>query len=138
MQEKSSSEPARRSPFVAKAGSPPKLLAQRCRCGAIFHPPHVYGCERCGLPGAATVEVEIEPRGVLTAVTTVRVHPKLPVPYRLGRVLLDDGLVIDVRLDAGAEVGIGARVRARFFEEVDATGAEKIDCRFVAEERGAP
>jgi uncharacterized OB-fold protein len=134
MQEKSSSEPTRRSHFVAKAGSPfPKLVARRCRCGAIFHPPHTYGCERCGLSSAATTEIEIEPRGVLTAVTTVRVHPKLPVPYRLARVLLDDGLAIDVRLDAGAELGIGARVRARLVEEIDATGAEKIDVRFVPE-----
>lgn len=134
MQEKSPSEPARRSLFVAKAGSPfPKLVARRCSCGAIFHPPHTYGCERCGLPGEATAEVEIEPRGVLTAVTTVRVHPRLPVPYRVARVLLDDGLAIDVRLDAGAELGIGSRVRARVFEEIDATGAEKTDCRFVPE-----
>jgi uncharacterized OB-fold protein len=138
MQEKSSSEPARRSPFVAREGSPfPKLVARRCRCGAVFHPPHGHGCERCGLPGAATTEVEIEPRGVLTAVTTVSVHPKLPVPYRLGRVLLDDGLAIDVRLDAGAELGIGARVRARLFEESGAAGAERVDCRFVAEGDGS-
>jgi len=123
------------SVVLAEPGSPfPKLRARRCACGHVFCPPHAYGCERCGRAGDATAEVQLEPRGTLTALATVRVHTKLPTPYSLGRVTLDDGPVLDVRLDDDARLAIGSRVRARLVSVSDPSG-EALECRFALEEQ---
>lgn len=124
------------SVILAQPGSPfPKLRARRCACGHVTCPPHTFGCERCGRSGSESDEVELDPRGVLTALATVRVHTKLPTPYNLGRVALDDGPVLDVRLDDDARIVRGSRVRARLFTRSDASGAQSIDCRFALEEQ---
>lgn len=122
---------------LAEPGAPfPKLRARRCECGYVFCPPHGYGCERCGRAGESTSEVLLTPRGVLTALATIYVHTKLPTPYGLGRVALDDGPVLDVPLVAGADLTIGRRVSARLVSVQDGSG-EGLECRFGAEE-GAP
>jgi len=127
-------EPTVRNTAIVSAepGSPfPELRARRCECGYVFCPPHGYGCERCGRAGEFTSEVLLKGRGVLTALATVHVHSKLPTPYGLGRVTLDEGPVLDVPLVAGADLSIGSRVSARLVP--DASG-EVLECRFGAEE----
>ena len=113
----------------------PSIVAGRCACGHLFHPPQRYGCERCGRDGSECERVDIAARGTLTAMATVFAHPKLEVPFALGRVLLDGGLAIEVWLAAdGPRLAIGARVEARL--ELAAgrdEGTQVLDCRFVAE-----
>jgi uncharacterized OB-fold protein len=116
----------------------PRIRARRCACGHVFHPPHPYGCEKCGRDGGATEATEIDARGVLTAVATVHVHPKLPTPFVLGRVTLDAGPVVEAWLGGTpAEATLGARVRATLVESRGAdSGAPLLDIRFVSEEGG--
>ncbi len=116
----------------------PTLRARRCACGHVFHPPHRYGCEKCGRDGGATEPVEIEARGTLTALATVHVHPKLPTPFALGRVTLDAGPVIEAWLGGTPTTAmLGTRVRATLVEGGAAdSGAPLLDVRFVFEGQG--
>src|ERR1700689_278529 len=113
----------------------PKIRARRCACGYVFHPPHPYGCEKCGRDGRCTEPTEIDARGVLTAVATVYVHPKLPTPFALGRVTLDAGPVIDAWLGgASTQETLGTRMRATLVQSAAAdSGAPLLDVRFVPE-----
>lgn len=117
------------------------IRARRCACGHVFHPPHPYGCEKCGRDGRETEPIEIEARGTLTALATVHVHPKLPTPFSLGRVTLDGGPVVEAWLGGEpAEATLGMRVRATLAPGGPSdSGATLLDLRFVrlvAEERG--
>ena len=114
-------------------GASPKLRARRCACGYLACPPHNYGCERCGDSCSNSVDVQLVPRGVLTALTSVYVHAKLATPYAVGRVTLDDGPVLDVRLEDVGELAIGSRVLGRLFASTDAAGVEALDLHFVRE-----
>jgi uncharacterized OB-fold protein len=121
---------------VAAPGSAsPRLRARRCSCGYVACPPQTYGCERCGEPGSAAVDVELETRGVLSALTTIYVHTKLKTPYGVGRVTLDGGPVLDVQLDGAAELAIGSRVQGRLVSALDASGVEALDLHFAREEQ---
>jgi hypothetical protein len=64
----------------------------------------------------------------------VHVHGKLPTPYMLGRVLLDDGAAIDVCLEGTAALPIGTRVCGRFVPVTDTNGVQTLDLRFGPEE----
>jgi uncharacterized OB-fold protein len=131
-------DPVLRSPTLVSiptGGARPSILVGRCSCGHSFHPPHRYGCERCGRDGNATEIVECEARGVLTAVATVHAHPKLRTPFVLGRITLDRGPSIEAWLDAtpGA-LTIGKRVEGTLVPGgTNDSGAPIMDCRFVAE-----
>jgi len=118
----------------SQGSSGPRIRGRRCDCGHLFHPPHAYGCERCGRSGAATHEVEMDPVGALTALAEVRVHPKLPTPFTLGRVTLDGGPTLDVWLEDASRLSIGSRVRGRLVASKDANGGDVFDCRFFPEE----
>lgn len=121
---------------VAEPGSVlPRLRARRCSCGHVACPPQTFGCERCGEPKGAAVGIELETRGVLTALTTIYVHPKLKTPYGVGRVALDSGPVLDVLLDGAAELAIGSRVEGRLVPALDASGVEALDLHFAREEQ---
>jgi uncharacterized protein len=112
-----------------------RLRARRCACGYVCFPPQSYGCERCGRAGDVSEEVQLEPRGALTSMAIVHVHGKLPTPYAVGRVLLDDGVTIDVCLETSEQLAIGSRVCGRLVLTKDASGVEALDCRFLPEER---
>jgi uncharacterized protein len=112
----------------------PKLRARRCACGHVACPPQLYGCERCGEPASAAADVALATRGVLTALTTVHVHPKLQTPYGVGRVTLDGGPVLDVRLEGEAELSIGSRVEGRLVATQDGAGTAALDLHFAREE----
>ena len=112
----------------------PKLRARRCVCGYVACPPQAYGCERCGEPASAAADVVLETRGVLSALTTVHVHPKLQTPYGVGRVALDGGPVLDVRLEGEAELSIGSRVEGRLVATQDVAGVSALDLHFAREE----
>jgi hypothetical protein len=75
---------------------------------------------------------------VLTAVATVHVHPKLPVPFTLGRVVLDAGPVIEAWLGGSlATPPLGSRVCGTLVPGGAAeSGAPVLDLHFVAV--GAP
>jgi len=75
---------------------------------------------------------------VLTALATVHVHPKLPTPFSLGRVTLDAGPSIEVRLGGTpAEAMLGTRVCATLVPGAAAdSGAPVLDIRFVPEGSG--
>lgn len=122
---------------LAEPGSSPRLRAVRCECGHVFFPPQSYGCERCGRSGAALAEQPVATRGVLVALATVHVHSKRKVPYTLGRVTLDDGPTVDVRLVDGETHRIGQRVSGRLVAVPDASGGEALDCQFGSEERAS-
>jgi uncharacterized OB-fold protein len=79
--------------------------------------------------------VNLEARGVLVAIATVYQHPKLPVPFVLGRVTLDAGLSIDARLTCPHDdVALGARMRGVLVgEAVSESRAELLDLRFGPE-----
>jgi uncharacterized OB-fold protein len=110
-----------------------RIRARRCGCGHVFHPPHAYGCERCGREGTATEPVDLEPCGVLCAFATVHTHPKLPTPFTLGRVALDAGPAIDVWLDGvWTQDMLGERVRGTLVPGGGAdSGAPLLDLRFT-------
>jgi uncharacterized OB-fold protein len=138
-------DPVLRQPTLVSLPSgsegPPMIRARRCVCGHVFHPPHPYGCEKCGRDGSATEPTELEARGTLTALATVHVHPKLPTPFSVGRVTLDGGPVIEAWLGGeAAEAMLGTRVRATLVPGVAAdSGAPVRDLRFVRcvpDERG--
>jgi uncharacterized OB-fold protein len=99
----------------------------------VFHPPHAYGCERCGRDGTGTEPLDLEPSGVLFALATVHTHPKLPTPFTLGRVILDGGPAIDVWLEGvWTEAMLGERVRGTLVPGgVADSGAPLLDLRFV-------
>jgi uncharacterized OB-fold protein len=80
--------------------------------------------------------VELEARGVLRALATVHQHPKLPVPFSLGRVALDAGVSIDVVLTRSSqEPTIGLRVRGVLvLAGTNESGAELFDLRFEPED----
>jgi uncharacterized OB-fold protein len=102
----------------------------------VFHPPHPYGCEKCGRDGGATEPTEIDARGVLTALATVHVHPKLPTPFALGRITLDAGPVVEAWLGGEPTAAmLGARMCATLVQGGAAdSGAPILDVRFVMEE----
>lgn len=133
-------DPVLRQPALVAApsdeGADVKLRARRCACGHLFFPPHAYGCERCGRDEGETHSVELEARGVLRALATVHQHPKLPVPFSLGRVALDAGVSIDVVLTRSSqEPTIGLRVRGVLvLAGTNESGAELFDLRFEPED----
>jgi uncharacterized OB-fold protein len=134
------SEPTLRKPALLSlepGSSAPKLRARRCGCGHLSFPAQRFGCERCGLPGEQSAETSLDARGVLTALTVVRVHSKLPVPYFIGRVTLDAGPAIDVVLSDDPGLAVGKRVAGKLFVDKDASGAEALDCRFTLEEQAS-
>jgi uncharacterized OB-fold protein len=114
----------------------PKLRALRCACGFITYPPQRYGCESCGRDGSLAVELELDGRGVLTAVAWVHVHPSLPTPFALGRILLDAGLAVEAWLTGNeGDLAVGRRVRAVLVSGAKTdTGAPILDCRFAPED----
>lgn len=120
--------------LVEPGSNRPKLRARRCACGYVACPPQGYGCERCGEPASSATDAVLETRGVLTALTTVYAHPKLQTPYGVGRVTLDGGPVLDVRLDGEPELSIGSRVEGRLVAAQDGAGASALDLHFVREE----
>jgi uncharacterized protein len=130
-----------RYPQLVAATDPsgsPRLRARRCTCGYVFHPPHAFGCERCGRSGEETKSIEIAAAGLLTAFATVHAHPKLPVPFVLGRVALDDGPVLDVWLEGPeASLSLGQRVRGILVKGgTNEAGEPLFDLRFApAEDR---
>jgi len=131
--------PIRRPALVLaeSAGASPKLRARRCACGYVACPPHNYGCERCGASCRESVDVQLIPSGVLTALTSVYVHAKLATPYAVGRVTLDAGPVLDVRLEDVSELAIGSRVLGGLFASTDAAGVEALDLHFGPEGHGS-
>jgi uncharacterized OB-fold protein len=121
------SVPAIRQPELVTAPSGEtggvKLRARRCTCGHLFFPSHVYGCERCGRDGASTHGFDLEPRGRLEARATIYEHPKLAAPFLVGRVILDAGLTLAVRLTrACGDLPPGARVRGALVSEKESEG----------------
>jgi uncharacterized OB-fold protein len=132
-------EPTLRKPHLvatAEAGDgtlTPLLRARRCACGHISLPPQAYGCERCGAAGAGEA-IALRARGELRALVAVHVHGKLPTPYTLGRVLLDDGAAIEVCLESAEAPPIGTRVCGRLVPVTDQAGVEALDLRFGPEE----
>jgi uncharacterized protein len=121
-------EPSVRKPALVltkEGGSAPLLRARRCTCGHVSFPPQSFGCERCGREGGELSDVELATRGVLTAVVQVYVHSKIPVPYAIGRVQLDEGPAIDAPLDGREPLAIGTRVVGALTPTDDASsGAE--------------
>ncbi len=82
--------------------------------------------------------MEIAASGLLTAFATVHAHPKLPVPFVLGRVELDDGPVLDVWLEGEeASLRLGQRVRGTLVRGgTNEAGEPLFDLRFApAEDR---
>lgn len=123
---------------IADEGSPElRLRARRCACGYVCFPPQQYGCERCGRSGADSEEVALAARGALTSLAVVHVHGKLPTPYAVGRVLLDDGVAIDVTVELAAGLTVGSRVQGRLVLTKDGSGVEARDCQFMQEERAS-
>jgi uncharacterized OB-fold protein len=133
-------DPVLRQPALveAPAGSRelPKLRARQCACGRIFFPPHDYGCEQCGRDGTATHAITLEARGVVAALATVHQHPKLPVPFALGRVTLDAGISVDVRLaHTHGDPYLGARVHGVLVRDASSeSGAVLLDLHFEIED----
>lgn len=126
-------DPSVRKPALVvtrEGAAAPLLRARRCTCGHVSFPPQQYGCEVCGREGSELAEVELATRGVLTAVVQVYVHSKIPVPYAIGRVQLDEGPAIDAPLGGREQLAIGTRVVGALTQGEEASAAE---FRFVRE-----
>src|SRR5262245_46017589 len=130
-------EPVLRTPTLVSFGAGarrPAIIAGRCGCGQLAYPLQSHGCERCGRVGTDFERVEIAACGVLTAIATVYVHPKLPTPFVLGRITLDGGPSIEAWLDAPPDaLVVGTRVEGRLVPGTDEAGTPVLDCRFAAE-----
>jgi uncharacterized protein len=128
-----------RHPQLVSASGPaelPRLRARRCACGYVFHPPHGFGCERCGRSGEETQPIEIAAEGVLAAFATVHAHPRLPAPYVVGRIALDGGAVLDAWIDGTeASLRLGQRVQGKLVSGgTNDTGEPLFDLRFAPAE----
>ncbi|WP_198679400.1 Zn-ribbon domain-containing OB-fold protein [Thermomonospora amylolytica] len=97
-------------PFGPGPGGAPVLHGQRCTwCGHVSFPRQPYGCEECGSPD--TEPHDLPGTGVVHAAATVHRHPdpRVPVPYTVVSVLLDDGPL--VRGACATPTPVGTRVR---------------------------
>lgn len=95
----------------------PRLVGVRCAaCGAVFVPPHTYGCESCGAGGGSLEATTIAAEGALHGFTTVFVHAKEPTPFQIGEVRTEALPVVLVRLRHEAPV-LGDRVVGRIVGE---------------------
>ncbi|MBB5967115.1 Zn-ribbon domain-containing OB-fold protein [Planomonospora venezuelensis] len=93
-------------------GGEPVLYGLRCAaCDRVSFPRQPYGCEACG--SADGLPCELAATGTVRAAAEVHRHhdPRVPVPFTIVSVLLDDGPLI-----RGVHAGTaraGDRVRAR-------------------------
>jgi uncharacterized OB-fold protein len=116
--------------------APPALLGGRCSCGHVFFPPQRMGCDVCGAAGDAIEIVELAASGVLKAFATAhrQKRPGGSSPLVVGAVLLDDGPLVEVVLDADDATGlaVGQRVRGRLVDVgEDDDGRTVVDCFFA-------
>lgn len=113
----------------------PSRRGGRCDCGYVFFPMQVYGCERCGRHGAALAPMLLGGRGWLLFSTVVRLHPDplRPVPFTIGKILLDDGPVIRTLLaDPETDVTPGTTMVATLVPVGDGDdGLDILDLRFA-------
>ncbi|WP_083632878.1 hypothetical protein [Bradyrhizobium sp. NAS96.2] len=119
------------------AGRPadPILQGGRCRCGYVFFPMQVYGCERCGSRGNALTPQPLSTRGTLLASALVHLHAdkSRPAPFTIVKVALDDGPVVRTLLaDDSCDIVPGQRMTAKLVSLQRDDGETVFDLRFVA------
>ncbi|MGO9450908.1 MAG: Zn-ribbon domain-containing OB-fold protein [Candidatus Binataceae bacterium] len=117
----------------------PVLKGRRCNsCGYVFFPPQNYGCEKCGAAGDNLAPMALAGRGTLHSFAIVHRHrdERVPVPFTVGVIILDDGPALTSVLTAAAaeEPKIGERMSAVLAPlRKDVTGRQMVELRF---ERG--
>jgi uncharacterized protein len=113
----------------------PALLGGRCRCGHVFFPMQVFGCEVCGRHGADLQPMALNGRGKLLSSTVVHLHAdkSRAAPFSIGKVALDDGPVVRTLLvDPAAELAPGTEmVSALVPVETREDGTVLHDLRFA-------
>jgi uncharacterized OB-fold protein len=112
---------------------PPTLRGSRCSCGHTSFPPQSLGCNVCGADVAA---VSLAAAGTLHsfAMAHRQKRPGADTPLVVGAVLLDDGPLIEVVIDAvdASGLAVGCRMLGRLVSlETNAEGQTIVDCQFV-------
>lgn len=94
-----------------KTESGAALIGWACgRCGQRGLPRQYFGCERCGAPQEDISESALAARGVLRSWAPIERHAVWPVPFLMGEVELDDGLIVHSFLSPGTAWKPGMRV----------------------------
>lgn len=114
----------------------PALIGGACACGHVFFPLQHHGCEKCG-------RTDVSPKalsgtGHLIASARVHLHQGKgrEAPFTIASVQLDDGPVVRTLLvDTSQPAATGMRVVTTLVPINDSSGAQKLDLRFVAENR---
>ena len=118
------------------AGNPPSLNGGRCcKCGYVFFPPQLYGCESCGAPREELEAVALPGRGKLHSFATVHLHQGkgIEAPFTVGVILLDEGPAIRSILTSRTGEGLqaGDRMNATMVPQgTDEQGREVMELRF--------
>jgi len=117
---------------------PPTLRGSRCTCGHTSFPPQALGCNVCGATGADVAAVSLAAAGTLQsfAMAHRQKRPGGDSPLIVGAVLLDDGPLVEVVIDAADTSGlaVGRHMLGRFVTlETNVEGQAVVDCLFAPE-----
>jgi uncharacterized OB-fold protein len=120
----------------AASGEPPTLRGSRCRCGHTSFPPQLLGCHVCGAGGTDVTSVALAASGTLRSFAMVhrQKRPGGDSPLIVGALLLDDGPLVEVVIDAVDTTGlaVGRRMLGRLVTlETNAEGQAIVDCQFA-------
>ena len=124
---------------AAPEGSP-TLRGSRCSCGHTSFPTQSLGCNVCGATGADVAAVPLAAAGTLHsfAMAHRQKRPGADTPLVVGAILLDDGPLIEVVIDAvdASGLAVGCRMQGRLVTlETNAEGQAVVDCQFRPEAR---
>jgi uncharacterized OB-fold protein len=115
------------------------LVGGKCRCGYVFFPMQLFGCEMCGRNGDDLTPVTLSGRGRVVSKAVVHIHadPRRPPPFAVAIVALEEGPQIRALLadppDISAEPG--DVVTARLFPSNHNDSNSRLDVGFA---RSAP
>lgn len=120
----------------AAPDEPPTLRGSRCSCGHTSFPPQFLGCNVCGATGADVAAVSLAAAGTLHsfAMAHRQRRPGGDTPLVAGAILLDDGPLIEVVIDAvdASGLAVGCRMLGHLVTlETNAEGQAVVDCQFA-------
>jgi uncharacterized OB-fold protein len=115
------------------------LVGGKCRCGYVFFPMQIFGCEMCGRYGDDLTPVTLSGRGQVVSKAVVHIHadPKRPPPFAVAIVALEEGPQVRAFLADPPETSAepGDAVTARLFHSKHNDSDSRLDVGFT---RNAP
>ena len=116
----------------------PTLRGGRCSCGHTSFPAQSLGCNVCGAPAADVAAVPLAAAGTLHsfAMAHRQKRPGGDTPLVVGAILLDDGPLIEVIIDAvdAGGLAVGCRMLGRLVTvDTNDEGQAIVDCQFRPE-----